>query len=238
MIPAPRRRRGRGPSVEWRSFMVAPLDQTAVKLIYTLVALSCLTLYVSLPEALVAAGEDGLAVAATSLSAALRRPRGRPRKFDEPTRVVSLTLPEWAIERLAQTHADLGRAVIGLLGQKASGPARPAAELVIFGNHAVISVRPTPSLERRLGVQLVPQPDGRALLAFDAPRAISDLELSIGDALDDDSLSRDDRAVYDSLRSILREARQANDVSLLRRSIIVLEGPRRSRRSRKTARPA
>lgn len=216
------------------------LDQTPMTapMLHLLLPLLCFAVYASLPDSVVMAGEGGLAMASTSLSAALRRPRGRPKKFDEPTRVVSMTLPESAIDRLSQTHGDLGRAVVSLIDRKTSTRVRPAAELVVFGNHAVISVRPSPSLEQRTGVQLVPLPDGRALLSFDTPKTIADLELSISDALDDPALSTDDRAVFDSLRGILREARQATDVALLRRSIIVLEGARRPRRTRKTPSPA
>ena len=209
-----------------------------VQMLHLLLPLLCVAVYVSGPDSWGMAGDGGLAVASTSLSAALRRPRGRPKKFDEPTRVVSMTLPESAIDRLSQTHGDLGRAVVSLIDRKTSPRARPAAELVVFGNHAVISVRPSPSLEQRTGVQLVPLPDGRALLSFDTPKTISDLELSISDALDDPSLNSEDRAVFDSLRGILREARQATDVSLLRRNIIVLEGARRARRPRRSSRAA
>jgi hypothetical protein len=203
-------------------------------MLHAFLTLLCLSVFACAPGWLVLAGDDGFAVASTTpLSAVLRRPRGRPRKFDEPTRVVSLTLPESAIEQLSQTHGDLGRAVVSLIDRTRSSRKRPAAELVVFGNHAVISVQPTPSLEQRVGVELVPLPDGRALLSFDAPHTVADLELSINDALDDPSLSGDDRAVFDSIRGILRDARQAPDVALLRRSIIVLAGSRRTRRRRK-----
>lgn len=173
----------------------------------------------------------------TSLTGALRRPRGRPKKFDGPTRVVSLTLPESAIARLAQTHGDLGRAVVSLIERKTPTTSRPAAELVVFGNHAVISVRATPALEQRAGVQLVPLPDGRALLSLEALESVADLELRISDALDDEALSADDRAVFAAVRAILRDARHAQDVALLRRNIIVLQGVRRTRRRSSSAAP-
>lgn len=208
-----------------------------VPMLHLLLPVLCLAVYACLPDSIVMTGDGGMAVASTSVSAALRRPRGRPKKFDEPTRVVSMTLPESAIERLSQTHGDLGRAVVTLIDRKSAPRARPAAELVVFGNHAVISVRPSPSLEHRAGVQLVPLPDGRALLSFEMAKTVAELELSISDALDDPQLSSDDRAVFDSIRGILREARQATDVALLRRNIIVLEGARRARRTRKTTRP-
>lgn len=201
-------------------------------MLYLIPPLLCFAVYTCLIDAAVLAADGGVAAAATSLSAVLRRPRGRPKKFDEPTRVVSLTLPESTIARLTQTHGDLGRAIVGLLAADTTAKGRPA-ELVVFGNYAVISVRPTPSLETRIGVQLVPLPDGRALLSFDAPKTISDLELSISDALDDPSLHHEDRAVFDSIRGILREARQSSEVALLRRTIIVLQGARRSPRARK-----
>jgi len=205
-------------------------------MLHLLLPLLGFAVYAWLPDSVVLYGEGGWAVAGTSLSAALRRPRGRPKKFDEPTRVISMTLPESVIDRLSQTHVDLGRAVVSLIEGKTSQRVRPAAELVVFGNHAVISVRPSPSLEERVGVQLVPLPDGRALISFDNPKTIADLELSISDALDDTALNKDDRAIFESIRSILREARQATDVALLHRSIIVLEGAKRAPRPRKTSR--
>ena len=170
-----------------------------------------------------------LATMTPPVGAAFRRPRGRPRKFDEPTRVVTLTLPESVIAGLSRIHADLGRAVAGLVGAEAPAPRR-AAELIVFGNRAVISVRPSPSLERRIGVELVPMPDGRALISFDTPHSVAELELSIQDALDDRELAADDRHVFEAIREILRDARRSKDVSLIRRNIIVLESAGGARR--------
>jgi hypothetical protein len=169
---------------------------------------------------------DGLplsAAAVPSLMAALRRGRGRPRKFTAPSRAVTLTLPEAVIARLSRLHHDLSRAVVGLTQRQAPRNERSPAELVVFGKRAVISIRSTPSLEKRAGVQLVPLPDGRALISFDAPKTIAELELTINDALEDPRLSGADREVYDGIRKILKDARQSRDVTLARRSIIVLE---------------
>lgn len=181
---------------------------------------------------LLSGSEHGALLAATASSTvtqALRRGRGRPKKFDEPTRVVTLTLPESAVARLLQVHSDLARAVLGLIDARAPAPERPPAELVVFGRHAVISVRHTPTLERRIGVQLVPLPDGRALISFDSPRTIAELELAITDALDDRSLQADDRAVFEGIAAILRDARRDKHVALQHRNIIVLEGAKRTR---------
>jgi hypothetical protein len=96
----------------------------------------------------------------------------------------------------------------------------------------VITIRPTPSLERRVGIDLVPLPDGRALISFDQPTTIPELELTLSDALEDASLTAAERQVFESIRAILNEARRSSRVTLLRRSIIVLEyhGKPRSQR--------
>lgn len=164
-----------------------------------------------------------LATASPALSGLLRRRRGRPRKFAEPTRVVSLTLPESLIASLSNVHADLGMAVASLVRRDAIAAPRPSAELVVFGRRAVISVRPTAALERRLGVELVPLADGRALIALETPVTLAELELRIADTLEDDTLQADEREVFETLRGILRDARRSSDVTLLRRNIIVLQ---------------
>lgn len=93
----------------------------------------------------------------------------------------------------------------------------------MYGRRAVITIRPTPSLERRVGIDLVPLPNGRALISFDQPKTIPDLELTLNDVLEDRTLTNEERQVFESIRTILKEARRSNDVLLLRRNIIVLE---------------
>jgi hypothetical protein len=158
-----------------------------------------------------------------SVSKALKRGRGRPRKFAGPSRAVTLTLPESVISRLSKLHDDLSRAVVRLAQRRTPLTSRKPAELLVFGKRAVITIRPTASLERRTGVQLVPLPDGRALISFDRPRSLAELELTISDALDDRTLNDEDRKVYEGIRTILKDARQSTTVSLQQRNIIVLE---------------
>jgi hypothetical protein len=164
---------------------------------------------------------------ATPLSNVLKRRRGRPRKFDGPSRAVTLTLPEAVISALSKLNPDLSRAIVSLTrrGRRTNGT--PPAALAVFGNRAVITIRPTKSLERRTGVNLVPLPDGRALISFNQPKTIAELELLIYDALEDKSLSADDRSVFEGIGSILRDARRSSEVTLNHRTIIVLESSER-----------
>jgi hypothetical protein len=177
----------------------------------------------------VSALEGGLLeIAAVPLAALPARRRGRPRKFATPSRAVTVTLPDEIIDSLSRIHHDLSRAIVRHAGRP-TRVSREAADLLVFGKRAVITIRPTPSLEPRTGVHLVPLPDGRALIAFDAPMSIADIELMLDDALEDTELKPDDRRVYESLRLILKDARRSSQVSLLRQNIIVLESARGAR---------
>ena len=156
----------------------------------------------------------------------VRPRRGRPRKFPGPSRAVTLTLPESTIATLSAVDPDLSRAIVRVARAERAARFQKAAELATFGRYAVIVVTPTPTLQLRTGVQLVPLPDGRALISFDRASTIERLELRIADALEDPRLPRADRKTFETIGDILRNARRSNDVTLLQRSIIVLEARR------------
>ena len=157
--------------------------------------------------------------------------RGRPRKFEVPSRAVTLTLPEHVIEALGAVDADLSRAIVRLTQPEIAKRPHLPAELATFGTRAVIVVNPTRTLEQHTGVHLIPLPDGRALISFDAPLTIADLELMIEDAIDDHRLSPSDQAVFKGITDLLRSARRSKTVQLRQRNIIVIE-------SRRTQRPS
>jgi hypothetical protein len=160
----------------------------------------------------------------SKLAAVAPRRRGRPRKFAAPSRAVTLTLPEDTLARLTAIDSDISHAIVRVV--ETVGPAnerRPPAELSTFRRRAVITIHPTPALERRTGVELVPLPNGRALISFDQPRSVADLELTLHDALEERTLSAEERQVFEGICEILKEARRSNEIRLLRRNIIVLE---------------
>ena len=176
---------------------------------------------------------DDLAIPLSSMTQpvtkALRRQRGRPAKFDVPSRAVTLTLPETVIEKLGTIHPDISRAVVQVVDRSNGKKRRPPADLVVFNRRAVITVQPTASLTRRTGVELVPLPDGRALLAFDHGTSIADVELMVYDAIADPNLPDEDRQVFKAIGRILTDARRSELVRLNTRSIILVESPRRAR---------
>jgi hypothetical protein len=155
--------------------------------------------------------------------------RGRPRKFAAPSRAVTLTLPEHVIEALEAIDEDLSRAIVRLTQPEVAKQPHAPAELATFGGRAVIVVNPTRTLEQHTGVHLIPLPDGRALISFDAPLTIADLELMIEDAIDDHRLSGSDQSVFKAIADLLRGARRSKTVQLQQRNIIVIESRRASR---------
>lgn len=154
--------------------------------------------------------------------------RGRPRKFASPSRPVTVTLPEAVIDALGALDTDIGRAIVRLAQPEVGRRPHEPAELATFGRLAVIIVDPSRALEARTGIDLIPLPDGRALISFEQPMTIADLELLIEDAVDDERLSRRDRAVFRAIADTLRTARRSTHVTLQQRSIIVLESKRRT----------
>jgi hypothetical protein len=155
--------------------------------------------------------------------------RGRPRKFNGPSRAVTLTLPEEIIAALESVDSDLSRAVVRIAqGEAAKQPHSPA-QLVSFGRRAVIVINPTKTLEERTGIFLIPMSDGRALISFDESLTIPDLELRVQDALEDRRLSTQDRGIFETIGGLLKTARHDDHIVLYERKIIVLETKRRPR---------
>jgi len=149
--------------------------------------------------------------------------RGRPRKFNRPARAVTLTLPEDTIATLKAIDRDISRAVVRAVEPLAGDSRRASAELATFGDRAVIIVTPTRAIKERTGADLVPLPDGRALVSFASNLSASQFELRLRDALGDGTLSPDDRETFESLVEILSGTRQRGGGAIHERSIMVLE---------------
>jgi hypothetical protein len=148
--------------------------------------------------------------------------RGRPRKFVRPSRALTVTLPNDVIAALQTVNPDLSRAVAAIVQPHAASDPSPIAELVGDDEQTVIVIPPNRALRERAGVELVPLPDGRALIAFDDRLSASHIELRLADAIADPALTGEDRAVFVELAHILRRARRDGEPSLQQRNIIVL----------------
>jgi hypothetical protein len=169
--------------------------------------------------------------------------RGRPPKFNRPTRVVALTLPDDVVQSLRRIDADLARAVVTLVEKHAGrAPAasseRPEAELVsVAGRRSLIVVKR--AVFRSLpGIQFIPLDADRAFLALNPARGLSDLELAVLDRLEEDGLDPHERQALRSFRARLRQWRRDPSTRFEVRSIIVVESLGRSRPGARPPRPS
>jgi len=137
---------------------------------------------------------------------------------------VTLTLPEDVVAALKAVDRDLSRAVVRVVQPLMVAQSPPAtAKVTTLGDRgALILLPPSRWLREFAGVELITLSDGRALLSFDEGMSIADFELSLRDAVADDILQQDDRAMLQELATILRDARRSDGVVLKRRSIVIL----------------
>lgn len=148
----------------------------------------------------------------------MRRSRGvgRPPKFDEARRPVTVTLPERTLERLAVIHEDRAHAIVKAVDAALQAPAGgPAVQLVeVAPGSAVIIVGPSRTLARIPFLRLVEVAAGRHLLAIPPGTPIDTLELALVDALE--TLPPNDaaeRGLVNALRAQLQGVRQSQSVT-------------------------
>jgi hypothetical protein len=157
------------------------------------------------------------------------RRRGRPSKFGRPSRVVALTLPEDAIDRLRRVHRDLGWAIVKLLdkaphaGSARGHDAQPDVELVTVADRRSLIVVNREVIRNLPGVNIIPLSGTRAFLALDIDRGMSDLELAVTDRLGDPTVDRRERRALDKLRAQLTTWRRDHGLHFHTRAIIVVE---------------
>jgi len=166
----------------------------------------------------------------TDRSGPARRPRGRPSKFGRPSRVVAVTLPHDAIERLRRVHRDLGWAIMALLdkdapedGRRPPRDAEPDVELVTVADRRALIVVNREHIRHLPGVNLIPMRGNRAFVALDIDRGMSDLELAVSDRLHEAAVDANEVRALEDLRSQLTAWRRDHDLKFHRRAIIVVE---------------
>ena len=167
------------------------------------------------------------------------RGRGRPPKFGRPGRVIALTLPDDAIDRLHRVDADLGWAIVKLLdGDTAAARGRrhattqPDVELVSVAGRQCLIVVNREVTWNLPGVKIIPLTATRAFLALEIDRGMSDLELAVLDRLGEPGVGGAERRALATLRAQLAAWRRDRGFRFRRRAIIVAERTPRSARRR------
>lgn len=142
---------------------------------------------------------------------------GRPRKFAEPSRPITVTLPERTLDLLKAVHEDRARAITKVTDAALHGEAadRPLVRLVeIEPGTAVLIVGPSRRLREIPWLSLAEIAPAQHLLAVASGTPPERLELTLIDLID--SLASDEgheRALLEELRRQIARLRRERRMS-------------------------
>jgi hypothetical protein len=140
--------------------------------------------------------------------------KGRPPKFQEPRRPITVTLPENTLAQLAAIDPDRAKAIV-----KATKVAMPLdkkrhkpVELVeVFPGQSIIVIGPSRYLKKIKWLRLVELAPLRFLLTIPSGTAVDSLELAVIDLLQNLKRHEDwERSVLEALRDLMRNLRVEN----------------------------
>lgn len=143
---------------------------------------------------------------------------GRPPKFDEPSRPITITLPDSTLEGLKIINPDRAQAIVnltnGVLAQK--GGTRPPVELVkVADSTGLLIVGPSQALRRIPFLKLVEIATGRYILALTAGSSFNSLEIAIQDQLDElDAGDKWEQKLLSQLLENVKKLRKTDRVSM------------------------
>ena len=143
---------------------------------------------------------------------------GRPRKYSEPSRPVTVTLPESTLQALHRVSPDRGLAIVKIAQSVASPDNRsyPPVSIVSIGDDmGLIIVGPSTTLREIPFVRLVEVAPLRYIIALERARGFSDLEIALNDALEDLTETEvQEIAIVRELLLHIKELRKAAQVSM------------------------
>jgi len=143
--------------------------------------------------------------------------KGRPPKFQEPRRPVTVTLPESALALLAAIDSDRAKAIVK--ATKAALPVdakqqKPVELVEVLPGLSIIVVGPSQYLKKIKWVRLVELAPLRSLLTIPSGTAVESLELAIIDLLQNlKSYENWERSILEALRDLMRRLRREGKLS-------------------------
>lgn len=142
---------------------------------------------------------------------------GRPPKFEEARRPITVTLPERILQQLTALHTDRARAIVKAttLAIGFEKEERPLVDVVeVRPSEALIIVGPSKRLREIKWLRLVEIAPARHLLVIPSGTAIEQLEVAVDDLIDRLFPSEKyERELLTELYRILRERRRQQEVS-------------------------
>ena len=145
---------------------------------------------------------------------------GRPAKFNEPSRPVTITLPDRILARLPEIDGDRAKGIVkaveAVLGGGPCGPAaEPVGELAVAKGESLLVVARSRLLAAVPWITLIEIAPGRHLLSLRDGATIEKLEVTLGDLLDSNpDASQAERNVLRTLLSRIRAPRRNQAVRM------------------------
>jgi len=116
-----------------------------------------------------------------------KHPGGRPPKFTEPRRPITVTLPERTLRQLESISDDRARAIVKAVDHLFAGETSSEEQVdlqEVAPGRAVIRVRPSKALRRIPFLKLIEVAPARFLLTLPAGSAMESLEVAIMDLIE------------------------------------------------------
>ena len=146
-----------------------------------------------------------------------RKFSGRPPKFEEARRPITVTLPERTLQQLAAINPDRARAIVKATAMAIGFTAedRPLVDVVeVRPKEAVIIVGPSKRLLEIEWLRLVEIAPARHLLVIPTGTSIEQLEVAVSDLLDRLTPEENyERELLTEVHRIIRQRRRLREVS-------------------------
>lgn len=141
--------------------------------------------------------------------------KGRPPKFDEPRRPITVTLPESTLARIAALDADRAKAIVKLTDAAIpTHPRQNSVELIeVAPGLSLIIVGPSQRLREIKWLRMIEVAPTRFLLTIPSGTPIDSLELAIGDLVDETPAEESEYPSLLKLRDLIRKLRRRGDIS-------------------------
>ena len=153
---------------------------------------------------------------------------GRPAKFAEPRRPVTVTLPVRVLEALERVDPDRAKAIVKLAEGMGGGGGRlpkPAWLVEIGKRRGVILVGHSKRLAGLPWMRLVEVAPGRHLISVRPGTTIESMELALRDLLEEMPGGGDgEREVLEALLGIVRSKRRAKAATMEEILVVTLGG--------------
>ena len=159
------------------------------------------------------------------------KPGGRPPKFDEPRRPITLTLPERTIRQLAAIDGDRARAIVKaadfvILGKDQNR--KPVEIVEVAPGKGIILVGPSRCLRQIPWLHLAEITPERYLLTVTPGTAVESLEVALHDLLEELPHEEEhERLILRQLLTHLRTVRRDQSLSKAEMLLISFETPQR-----------